>query len=220
MKKVIIFGLGNIGELAHYYLENDSDYSVCGFTVDKEFLEDDSFKGLPVIPFEEVDNVFSQDEYSMFIALSYAKMNKVREQKYIESKKKGYKIISYISSKATIFDNVKTGENCFILENNVIQPFVEIGNNCTLWSGNHIGHHSRIMDNCFISSHVVVSGGVTISNNCFLGVNSTIRDHVKIGKENIIGAGSLILSDTEDFKIYKEKETNPSKVPSYKLKKI
>ena len=50
------------------------------------------------------------------------------------------------------------GDNCFILEDNTVQPFVTIGNNVTLWSGNHIGHDSVIEDDCFISSHVVVSG--------------------------------------------------------------
>ena len=50
------------------------------------------------------------------------------------------------------------GDNCFIFEDNTVQPFVTLGNNLVLWSGNHIGHHSTLRDHCFISSHVVISG--------------------------------------------------------------
>lgn len=68
------------------------------------------------------------------------------------------------------------GDNCFVFENQTIQPFVKIGNDVIIWSGNHIGHHSMIGDHCFISSHVVISGNVKIEPYCFLGVNSSIRD--------------------------------------------
>ena len=77
----------------------------------------------------------------------------------------------------------------FILENNIIQPYVKIGNNVTLWSGNHIGHHSVIKDHCLFPL-VVISGRVTVDEQCFFGVNSTIRDNITIGKKSMIGAGS------------------------------
>ena len=114
----------------------------------------------------------------------------------------------------------RIGENCFIFENNVIQPYVSIGNNITIWSGNHIGHHSIIKDHTFISSHVVISGGVEIDEQVFLGVNSTIRDHIKIGKKSVIGAGSLILKNVEEKSVYYNDNSSKSKVTSDKLKKI
>ena len=114
----------------------------------------------------------------------------------------------------------RIGENCFIFENNVIQPYVFIGNNITIWSGNHIGHHSIIKDHTFISSHVVISGGVEIDEQVFLGVNSTIRDHIKIGKKSVIGAGSLILKNVEENSVYYNDNSSKSKVTSDKLKKI
>lgn len=54
----------------------------------------------------------------------------------------------------------------------------------------------------------------------FIGVNATIRDHVIIGKSNIIGASSLILKNTEDNKVYMEKATEVSRVPSNRLRNI
>ena len=101
----------------------------------------------------------------MFVALSYAKLNAVRKEKYLAAKALGYRLASYVSPRATVLNDGRIGDNCFILEDNTIQPFVTIGNNVTLWSGNHIGHHSTIRDHCFIASHVVVSGGVEIGES-------------------------------------------------------
>src|SRR3989304_6071732 len=181
MKPVVIFGTGDIAELAHFYLANDSGFRVEAFTVDGEYLSSREFCSLPAVPFEEVERVYPPGQFDMFVALSYAKLNAVRAAKCREAKDKGYRLISYISSKATVWPGFSAGENCFILEDNTIQPFAMIGNNVTLWSGNHIGHHSEIHNHCFIASHVIVSGGVEIGESGFIGVNVTLGDPVKIG---------------------------------------
>lgn len=220
MEKVILFGLGDISQIAHYYLSEDSNFEVVAFTLNKEYIEESEFLNLPVVSFEEIENHYSPSEYKMFIPLSYTKVNKLREEKFLEAKEKGYDFISYIHPNASIASNSIIGKNCFIFEDNTIQPFVTIKDNCILWSGNHIGHHSSIKENCFISSHVVISGGCDIGKNTFIGVNATLRDHIKIGEANVIGAGSLILSDTEDKKVFMASETEASRVPSNRLRGI
>ncbi|MBE7386055.1 MAG: acetyltransferase [Leptolyngbya sp. SIO1E4] len=220
MSKVIIFGAGDIAQMAHFYLTHDSEHEVIAFTVDKDYISSEEFCELPIYPFEEIEQQFSPEDYAMFIAISYAKVNKVRTEKYAQAKAKGYSLISYVSSKATHWENIEIGENCFIFEDNTIQPFVKIGNNVTLWSGNHIGHHSKIEDNCFITSHVVISGGVNIQRNCFIGVNATIRDHVNIAPNCVIGAGSLILKDTQENGVYTAPSAVLSKVPSNRLRNL
>lgn len=217
MAKVIIFGVGQIAEIAHFYLTTDTDHEIAGFTVDKAYITGETYKELPVVDFEIVETIFPPSEYKMFIPISYRTMNKIRADHYYKAKEKGYGFISYISSKATYYDT-PVGENCFIFEHNTIQPFSEIGNNVIIWSGNHIGHHTKIHDHCFITTHVVISGSVDVGEYSVIGVNSTIRDMVKIGKENMIGAGSLILHNTPDFAVYSEGDTPISKVPSNKLR--
>lgn len=202
MKKIVIFGLNDAAQVAYFYFRNDSDHTVCAFTVDKVYLNKKHFCDLPVIAFEEIESYYPPDEYSIFIAVGYTKVNSVRQNKYHEAKSKGYKVVSYISSKAVTWPGLEVGENCFILENNTIQPFVKIGDNVTLWSGNHIGHHSAIHDNCFIASHVVISGGVNVGKNCFIGVNATVWDHINIGDHCVIAAGSLVTKDTASGGVY------------------
>ena len=219
MAKIIIFGVGQIAELAHFYFTNDSEHEVVAFTVDSEFLKNDKFHNLPVFDFEIIEKKYPPNKYKMFLPISYNKVNKIRAEKFKIAKNKGYDCVSYISSKANHY-NTSIGENCFIFENNVIQPYTIIGDNCILWSGNHIGHHTIIKDHCFLASQVVISGSVIIGEYSFIGVNATIRDNIKIGKENVIGASSLILNDTDDKSVFSPRETEKSRVPSNKLRVI
>jgi sugar O-acyltransferase (sialic acid O-acetyltransferase NeuD family) len=219
-QKLVIFGAGDIAELAHYYFTRDANATVAAFTVDATYVKEVQFKGLPVVPFEEVERHFPAGDHEGFVAVSYAKLNDVRRQKYEAMKAKSYRMCNYISSRATVLNDGAIGENCFILEDNTIQPFVQIGNNVTIWSGNHIGHHSVIRDHVFIASHVVISGGVDIGESSFIGVNATLRDHLKIGSKCVIGAGALLLSDADTEGVYIGPATERAKVPSSRLRKI
>lgn len=202
MKKVVIFGTGDIAQIANYYFEIDTDYEVVAFTVDKKYIINERFENKPVIAFEEIQKHYNPADCLMFIATSYAKLNRVRETKYNEAKAKGYSLASYISSRCSFLSQYACGDNCFIFEDNTIQPFVKIGNNVTLWSGNHIGHHSTIHDHNFISSHVVISGHCMIKSNCFLGVNATLHNNVTIEENNIIAAGAIISKNTRKQEVW------------------
>ncbi len=219
MAKIIIFGNGQLAEIAQFYINRDTDHEITAFTVNAEFIEKETFNGIPVVPFGTITSQFPPDTYQMFMPISYRKVNLLREEKYLQAKSMGYSFISYISSKASYY-GTPVGENCFIFENNVIQPFSKIGDNVILWSGNHIGHHSEIQDHCFITSHVVISGSVVVGRNSFIGVNATIRDNIAIGKRNVIGAGSVILHNTDDDQVFSPGQTPVKTINSDQLKRI
>ncbi len=221
MDEVVLFGNRDIAEIAHFYLEKDSPFKVVAFTVDREFMgNEDTLRGLPVIPFDDVEKHFASSKFKMFIAVSYSKRNEIRKAKYLAAKEKGYELITYVSSRAVGWGDTKIGDNCFILEHNTLQPFVNIGNNVTLWSGNHIGHHVTIHDHCFITSHVCISGGVEIGESCFIGVNATLRDHIKVGPKSVIGAGTLLMEDADAESLYTGTASVKAKVPSSRIKSI
>lgn len=202
MSKIIIFGTGDIAQIAKYYFDIDSEHEVVAFTVDQNYLKEKTFEGKPVVAFETLEEYYPISKYQLFIALSYSKMNKIREDKYLAAKTKGYSLVSYVSSKCSYMSQYPCGDNCFIFEDNTIQPFVKLGSNVTLWSGNHIGHHTIIHDHNFISSHVVISGHCEIKSNCFLGVNATIHNNVVIEKETLLAAGAIISKNTLEKGVY------------------
>jgi len=202
MARLVIFGAGDIARLAHHYFTHDSPHEVAGFVVDRAFRSGDEFLGLPFADAENVTQRFPPGEYAMFVAISYVHMNAVRAEKYATMKAAGYQLLSYVSSRCSYLSATPPGDNCFILEDNTIQPFVTIGNNVTLWSGNHIGHDSTIEDHCFITSHVVVSGHVRVGTRSFIGVNATLRNSITIAPQTLIGAGAIIMKDTKEKGVY------------------
>jgi sugar O-acyltransferase (sialic acid O-acetyltransferase NeuD family) len=202
MGKVVIFGTTQIAVISHFYLTHDSLFEVAAFTVDRAYIKEEKLCGLPVVPFEDVESIFPPGGYKMRIALGFREVNKLREKKYCQAKEKGYELINYISSTVTQWPGLVVGDNCFIGEGAVIEPFAKIGNNVFIGSGTLIGHNSVIKDHCFISSHAIVLGYVTIEPYCVIGANATIKDGVTLGSECIVAAASLITSHTREKSVY------------------
>ena len=204
-KNLLIYGTGTISEIASFYFNHDTNYKIIGYVDnEKTIQENDEFLGKKLYSWKQIKEFFSPDDVDIFIAIGYKKTNKIREEKFKLIQNDGFSFASYVSTKANVFTD-KIGQNCFILENNVVQPFVEIGNNVFLWSGNHIGHHSRIHDNVFISSHVVISGKCEIGKNSFLGVNSCLRDGIKIGEKSVIGLGTVVMKNCPSNSVFIQK---------------
>ena len=220
VKNLVIIGDGEFAEIAYEYFTHDSAYNVVAFCVERPYWKKDNLFGLPIIPFDELEQRFNREEYRVFVAVTYTQLNRVRTRLYQEVKHKGFHLVSYVSSRAFVWHNVEIGENCFIFENNVLQHHVKVGNNVILWSGNHVGHRTVLRDNCYITSHAVLSGYCDIGESSFLGVNCTLVDNVRIAKDCIVGAGALITRDTEEGKVYPGTPTAASKASSLKVFKV
>jgi len=199
--RLVIFGTGDVARLAHFYFRTDSPHDVAAFVVDAPFKNADTFEGLPLVSSDDAAKRFPPSDHAAFVALGYSRMNRARKEKYEQMRAAGYDLVSYVSSRCTYL-TTPPGDNCFILEDNTVQPFVTIGNDVTLWSGNHIGHDSVIEDHCFITSHVVVSGHVRVGAGSFLGVNATLRNDISIGSESLIVAGAVITKNTPPKSVF------------------
>ena len=201
-KKLIIIGAGETANLAYEYFTYDSEYEVVAFAVNEEYIKEKTFRNLPVVEFEKVENLYSPKEYFAFVAMAGEKLNRNRTKMYNEVKQKGYKMTSYVSSHAFVWRNVEIGENCFIMEDNTLQPFTKVGNNVVMWSGNHLGHQSVVKDNCFITSHCVICGCSEIGENSYLGVNCSVADYVKVSADNFIAMGAVVNKNTKENGLY------------------
>lgn len=214
-KKLVIIGIGETAEIAYEYFTYDSLYEVVAFSVNQEYIKEDTFYGLPVVPFESLETIYPPTEYEAYVAISYVQLNRTRAKMFHAAKDKGYTCATYVSSNAFVWRNVKLGENVFIFENNVLQHHVKVGDNVILWSGNHIGHRTVIKDHVYISSHCVISGFCEIGAYSFLGVNATFNDNIKIAKDNIIGSGALIVKNTEEAQLMIGAPAKPAAKSSY-----
>jgi sugar O-acyltransferase (sialic acid O-acetyltransferase NeuD family) len=202
MAKVVIFGTGDVALLTHYFLTHDSPHESVAFCLERARLTGTSFLGMPLVAFEDVETSFPPNEYQMMIALGFQRVNRLRSEIYHQAKAKGYSFPSYVSTSATTWPDLIIGDNCIVMEGNLIQPYVTIGNNVILGPGNSVGHHARIMDHVFLASCVDLSGRVTVEPYCFLGANSTVRDSITVAEACVIGANAVVLRNTKASEVY------------------
>jgi sugar O-acyltransferase (sialic acid O-acetyltransferase NeuD family) len=194
MGDVVIFGAGRIAEVAKVYMDRFGDDRVVGFTVDAAYATEETFHGLPVVPFEDLERHFPPSQALLLGPLSYRRMNEFRRDRHAEAKARGYRFASYIDPRSSVMTDV-IGENCFILEANVIQPFAQVGDGVIIWSGSHVGHHGVIDDFAFLSSHVCLGGGVHIGERCFLSGKSGVESGLRVGAGAFVGSGAKVRRD-------------------------
>jgi sugar O-acyltransferase (sialic acid O-acetyltransferase NeuD family) len=201
-KGLLIIGNSEIASMAFEYFTHDSPYEVAAFAIGHDYIKSDGFEGRPLVSLDEAVGLYPPGEFDAFVAIGDTQLNRVRRRQVDWCKGQGYALASYVSSKAFVWRNVAIGENCFVLEHNVLQPFVTIGDNVTLWSGNHIGHRSVIEDDVFMASHVVVSGFCRVGRSSFVGVNAAMANGVEVAADNFISMGAVINRSTEEDSIY------------------
>jgi sugar O-acyltransferase (sialic acid O-acetyltransferase NeuD family) len=211
MAKVIIYGNRQWAQLIYLYLTLDTPHEVVAFVAGQKYITEPTLLGLPVVPFENISKSYPPENHSMLVALGFKKMNQFRKERYQQAKKMGYEFITYISSRATCWPQVKFGENCIVCENSIVHPFVSIGNNVVIASGTLISHHCSIADHCFIAPGSIILGGTTIESGCFIGANSTIRESIVVGQDSLIGAGAFINKNTRPGSVFLS--TPPQLVP-------
>lgn len=216
MEKIIIFGNATQGLLGHFLLTHDSPYQIVAFTVDGKYIKEKELQGLPVLPFDEIESIYPPESCKMHIpVLGWAP--KLREEKYHQAKAKGYELINYISSKAVTWPDLVIGDNCSIGEGSICRPFVQIGNDVLIQAGCNIGHNTVIKDHCFIASHAVLLGMVTVEPYTFIGANATIDNGVTIARECVIGAGTVIRTNTKEKEVYRANPPALLPLPSDKM---
>jgi sugar O-acyltransferase (sialic acid O-acetyltransferase NeuD family) len=214
---LVIFGTGDFARIACRYFETDSEHDVVAFTVHERYIDEPTLLDREIVPFEQLAERYPPDAVDMFVAIGFSRVNQARAEMYEQCKALGYALASFVSSKAWHLGDLDIGDNVFVFENNVIQPYVTIGSDTILWSGNHIGHDARIGRHVFIASHAVVSGNTAIGDYCFVGVNATFRDAVDVAPRCVIGAGALVMRDTEEGDVLSVPGTKPYSKKSWEI---
>lgn len=218
MTKLVIVGCGSTAALAHYYLSLDSAHEVVAFAADRDHIHEATrFRDLPLVPLDEVDSRFPPEEHAMFVAVGYGRVNRFRAEKCEQGRALGYQLISYVSTRASVWPDLEMGDNCFVMPDVIVEPFVCLGSDVILWNGSHVSHDSVIGDHCFLSSQSVVGGHVRIGPYCFVGVNAAVRDKVTIAEACVVGAGAVVLRNTQPREVLSGHGARLLDVPSNRL---
>lgn len=200
MKNIVILGNNDFGRLLNYYISVDDSRQVVAFTVNKEYINENTFCELPVVPFEDVESIYPPREYEILIAIGNSKMNDVRKKMYYECKKKGYKVASYIHSSCSIHTK-DIGEGNILLENCLLYPYSKLGNGNLLWDHVLISHDCIVGDFNTFSSYADLCGYVKIGNNGYFGKHCILNDYMEVADYTLVGAAAYAKGKTEEYDV-------------------
>lgn len=218
MKDLIIFGTGTIAQCMAYYFEREGQWRIAAFCVDAAHKTQEEFLGRPVVTFEEIETKYPPAKYVMFVALGYHQVNALRRLKFDAAKAKGYRLASYVSPHVT--GKFQIGENSFVLDGAVMQPFVELGNDVFVWGGAMLGHNAVIEDHCWITGSANIGGFVHLGKGCFVGLNATVGQSVTVGKNCILGANSLSTKNVPEGAVIVVRDTEAHRLGTDHFLKI
>lgn len=199
---LVIYGNGQVAELALARFRADSPHRVVAFTVDGACIREPSLHGLPVVAFEDVERQFPPERLRMFIAVGPTRCNRIRAERFVQARARGYRFVGYLSPQACVAPGIEIGDNVSVGEGAIVHPFVRLGDNVHVGTASVIGHHSILADHCFLAVGCLLAGNVEVGERSFLGARATVRDHVKIGEASVVGTGVTVLRDTAPSSVY------------------
>jgi sugar O-acyltransferase (sialic acid O-acetyltransferase NeuD family) len=219
MSEIVVFGAGQIADVARTYIDAHGPDRIVAFVVDDAHRTGDTFAGRPQVSWEDLERTHPPDRVKLLGPLSFRRLNTFRRARYEDGKARGYAFASFVHPSCHVYTD-RIGENCFILENNTLQPFVEIGDDVILWSNNHIGHHARIGAHCFLSSHCGISSNVTIGEECFLAGKASVDYGRTVGARCILGPAAVVLEDLPADSVVPGVGSAVARYPSGRLKRF
>ncbi|HSJ03227.1 MAG TPA: hypothetical protein VK956_12275, partial [Verrucomicrobium sp.] len=80
MKPLIIFGCGDLGQIAQCYFEEDGNRQVAAFTVDAPEAGISTLHGKPLISFATLVQDCPPTDFDLFVAIGYSKLNQGRAE--------------------------------------------------------------------------------------------------------------------------------------------
>lgn len=208
---VVIFGSGQVAELALARLRQLGSHPVAGFVVDRPYVGAGVLHGLAVRPFDEVDRHWPPDRHAMFVAVGPARVNRLRAERCAQARALGYRLINIVSATAQVSADAVIGDNCTIGDGCIVLPYCRIGDDVHIGTASVIGHHCQIGDHAFLAMRVTLAGSVTVEPHAVLGAGVTVRDRITIGDSACVGAGVVLTADARPGAVYAAPE--PVRLP-------
>lgn len=200
MNKAVIIGAGTHGQIYASYLK-EAGVDIVGFIDDADSFHNKQVIGIEVLG--KYEDLFSKKLKKQITDVYCPIGDNLIRQHYLSSlKKEGYNTPSFIHRTVCVGPDVTLGEAHYMLPGNFIMPHTKIGDYFMVNMATTIGHHVTIKNGVFMSSGINIGASLEIDDMAYFGIGSTVKTGVKrIGTETLIGAGSVVFKDVQDYAV-------------------
>jgi len=123
MADVVIFVLAR-SRGREVYIDAHGEDRIVGFTAIANMRKPSAPRS-PLVRGKNLNDFFPPQQVKLLGPLSYRRMNEFRRIRYLEGKRRNYQFTSFIHpDSAHLYDRI--GEECLILEANIVQPYARI----------------------------------------------------------------------------------------------
>jgi sugar O-acyltransferase (sialic acid O-acetyltransferase NeuD family) len=204
LNDVIIIGGKGGCKMVIEAIRSTNCYTIKGI-LDTEIAAGESVLGVPILGNESLLEILYDQGYRN-VVLSFTLLNNLplREERYLQFKKKGFLFPNIVHARATVEPSVKMGEGNIILANSMLGSDVVLGNVNFVNTGAMICHDAVVNQNNHFAPNAVLAGRITVGCNNLFGMCSTTYFDVKVGNRNIINNGVNIFADIHDNEILRK----------------
>lgn len=191
MEKLILIGAGGHSKSVIDSVENDL-YEVCGFIDEYKAGE---HLGLQIFG-NRIEDIPNYEGYSYFISIGDVKFRKAWFKKV---KALGLKTVNIIDKTAIISNTASIGTGNFIGKLAIINADATIGDNNVINTKALVEHECVIASHVHLSTNATINGNVKVDDGVFMGSTAVCNGQLELGKYSVIGSGSVIISDVEEY---------------------
>ena len=202
MENLIIVGTGTNAVHAFEFIKMYDLYNVIGFAVNKEYITEPTFRGLPVYDLEKIQETV-KEPFKIFISLLWNRLNKERRNLFEWCDSRGFDFANIISPHAVMRPSSRIGRNCWIHDFVVLQHNTVIGDDVAIMGFALIGGNSKVGSHSFLGAKSIIGGGSKVGEQCFIGINATIFDCTSIGEKCIVGACTHVKRNLPSYSVVK-----------------
>jgi sugar O-acyltransferase (sialic acid O-acetyltransferase NeuD family) len=200
VKKVLIYGAGQLGGMVAYILSYQDEIEIAGFIDDDQNQIGCEYNNIPVLGSASMLNKLRKKGVTeAIVSIGNNKIRGLIANQLVEF---GFRLINAIHPTAIISKHVRIGHGVIIGSGANLYVNAVIGNNVYIGAGVIIDHDSSVMDNVLLSVGSVIGARVDIEQYAFVGAGATVmppgwgkNSRLRIEENACVGVGAVVIRD-------------------------
>lgn len=189
---VLIGAGGHARSCLEIIIENDFKI-VCAIVAEDS---EDELDGVPILKGDtHLTDFYNHGVRKAFVAVG---SNIVRDQISNHLVNLGYELVTVLSKKATISNNVHIGPGTLVMPNAVINGHSQIARGCIINTGAIIEHDCRIEQSSHVAPGAILGGCVSVGKRAMVGLGARVLPEIKLGNDTFVGAGAVVTKDVRE----------------------